>query len=148
MKAIKKIDPYKRIRIPADMQNKLGWKIDDQILVETSGDKIILTKVENESETILDDQDDTKDDTSVTLQSKPKDRVQDILQYYKVPTKIDLLDDRDELNDKLCPKCRKPIEYSRFKFNGNYLCKDCRDKIRDTLYLDISKRLEEVNANE
>ena len=51
--------------------------------------------------------------------------------------KIDLLDTKDELNNQLCPRCRKPIEDSRFKLSGKYICRDCRNIIRDKMILDI-----------
>ena len=50
MKAIKKIDNYKRIRIPVEFQNHLGWKVNDEIEVKVVDNEIILTKVENVSD--------------------------------------------------------------------------------------------------
>ena len=181
MKAIKKIDNYKRIRIPVEFQNHLGWKVDDEIEVEVSGNEIILRKHENVSELNVDDQRSLKIETKEPLefsndgneednyveQSKEEDKEPtlkedltkidsihtklnkppSIKEYFKINSfeelheeskpKIDLLDTKDELNNQLCPRCRKPIEDSRFKLSGKYICRDCRNIIRDKMILDI-----------
>ena len=179
MKAIKKIDNYKRIRIPVEFQNHLGWKVNDEIEVKVVDNEIILTKVENVSDFNVVNQDNQKEDTQDN--EKPKDfslirpanlevpkidqhlesekslqKIQrneikekppTIKEYFKLNSveesheeskvKIDLLDEKDKLNHQLCPKCRKPIEDSRFKLDHKFICKDCRNKLKDKLYLDI-----------
>lgn len=137
MEAIKKVDNYKRVRIPVDMQNELGWKIGDSIKVEVQDNKIIMTKLENDSEDNLVTHEDTPDKTIIepqlpTLNSQIK---------VKQP-EIKLLDENQEdetLDELRCHQCGRKIGKSRFIINHGYVCRTCRNDLRDRLIADIKK---------
>lgn len=181
MKEIKKIDNYKRIRIPAEFQNHLGWKVGDEIEVEIVGNDIILRKHESTPDLTLELKksiqeeipkepiefsndgneennyiEQVKEETQEPIVEDNLNKVDSIHTKLNKPptieeyfnlmpkfkqkvtkTNLDSLDQKDELNNKLCTKCRKPIGTSRFKLNHTYICRDCRNKLKDKLYFEI-----------
>lgn len=194
MKEIKKIDNYKRIRIPVEFQNHLGWKVGDEIEVEIVGNDIILRKHESTPDLNLElkkpiqeeipkepiefsndgnEEDDyveqVKEETQEPIVEDNLNKVDSIHtklskpptieEYFNLSTtkveepkldkkvvriSLDLLDKKDELNDRLCPKCRKPIGTSRFKLNHMYICRDCRNRFRDKLCFEIMSKREKL----
>lgn len=137
MKIIKKLDKSNRICITAEVRDLLGWNINDELELETTSDnKIILSRVENspkdnlvtpETNSRLSDIINTIRPT-VNIKEKPKEESKPIE------------DLEDPLDKRLCYQCKKPIEKSRFIYNHGYICKGCRDKIRDKLMHDIKLR--------
>lgn len=137
MKIIKKLDKSNRICITAEVRDLLGWNINDELELETTSDnKIILSRVENSSKDDLVTQE-TNSRLSdilnavgpmVNIKEKPKEESKPIE------------DLEDPLDKRLCHQCKKPIEKSRFIYNHGYICKECRDKIKDRLMRDIILR--------
>ena len=179
MKEIKKIDNYKRIRIPVEFQNYLGWKVGDEIEVEVVSNGIILRKHESVSDFNVVSQDDTKeellnepiefsnygneedcyikqakDETKEPIIKDTLDKMNlihnklnkppTIEEYFKINSKLDL-NTEDELSNKSCSECGKPIGKCRFKLNHKYICKDCRNKFRDKLYFELLSKKERLS---
>ena len=146
MEVIKKIDTSSRIRIPIEMQHILNWKVNDYLKLEIVNNNIILSKCNSTSDQkeLIEfpnngDEENNyikqvKEESEYNLTRTENIKIPNISQLFNKP-KIDLLDNKDELNDRLCPKCRQVIENSRFKLNNTYICRDCRDKLRDEIYL-------------
>lgn len=141
MKIVKKLDDSNRICIGAEIRDLLGWKRFDEIEVETVGNEIILRKLENTPKLNVDTQKKPKEPTLIRDENT---RIPSIETYFKINSKLDLLDTKDKLNDTLCPKCRKPIENSRFKLDGKYICRDCRNKLKNKLYFEILNKKEKL----
>lgn len=143
MEAIKKVDNYKRVRIPAEMQNELGWKIGDQIKIEIEGNKIIMTKIENESEDDLVTQKDISEESLIKARLPSLNDINNVKlnPYNQREIRLSNEDTNDEALDNLrCPECGNRIGKSRFILNNNYICRPCRNNLRDKLIADIKSR--------
>lgn len=141
MKIIKKLDKSNRICITAEVRDLLGWNINDELELETTSDnKIILSRVENSPKDNLVTQETNSKLNAIINAVEPTVNIKEKL---KVESKVehkDTEDLEDPLDKRLCHQCKKPIEKSRFIYNHGYICKGCRDKIRDKLMHDIKLR--------
>lgn len=137
MKIIKKLDKSNRICITAEVRDLLGWNINDELELETTSDnKIILSRIENSPKDDLVTQETNSRLNTIINAVEP---TVNIKEKPKVESK-DTEDLEDPLDKRLCHQCKKPIEKSRFIYNHGYICKGCRDKIRDKLMHDIKLR--------
>lgn len=137
MKIIKKLDKSNRVCITAEVRDLLGWNINDELELETTSDnKIILSRIENSPKDNLVTQETNSRLNNIVNAVEP---TVDIKEKSKVESK-DIEDLEDPLDKRLCHQCKNPIEKSRFIYNHRYVCKECRDKIRDKLMRDIILR--------
>lgn len=152
MKIIKKLDKSNRVCITAEVRDFLGWNINDELELETTSDnKIILSRVENSSKDDLVTQEtnsrlsDILNVVGPMVNIKEKPKVESKIES-KIESKVECKDteDTEDLEDpldkRLCHQCKKPIEKSRFIYNHGYICKECKDKIKDRLMRDIILR--------
>lgn len=145
MKIIKKLDKSNRVCITAEVRDLLGWNINDELELETTSDnKIILSRVENSPKDNLVTPEtnsrlsDIINAVGPTVNIKEKPKVES-----KIESKVEskpIEDLEDPLDKRLCHQCKKPIEKSRFIYNHGYICRECKDKIKDRLMRDIILR--------
>lgn len=137
MKIIKKLDKSNRVCITAEVRDLLGWNINDELELETTPDnKIILSRTENSPKDNLVTQETNSRLNAIINTVEP---IVNIKEKPKVEHK-DTEDLEDPLDKRLCYQCKKPIEKSRFIYNHGYICKECRDKLKDKLMRDIKLR--------
>lgn len=127
----KKVDANYRVSIPKEFTDKLNWSIGDEIKVFVEDNKIILARKENALEVNL-----------VPQEKKP--RLNNILSVVKdkipaleesTPIKIN----KNPVEDR-CHQCLGKLNGSKFLLNGRYICRKCRNTLRDELVFEITHR--------
>ena len=122
MKAIKKIDNYKRIRIPVEFQNHLGWKVNDEIEVKVVDNEIILTKVENVSDFNVDAQDSIEKESEEPLEFSNNGNKED--NQYKSDQ------DRETAGHGFSSDFLKNVQLQEFHQRIKHICNHQSDKNR------------------
>lgn len=132
MSISRKVDNSYRISIPLEYLEKLNWSVEDKVEVSVENNKVILVRQENASEVNLMPQEDGS--RLGKMLSIVKDTSIPALEE-SVPIKIN----RNPVADR-CHQCLGKLGDSRFKLNGRYICRKCRDVLRDELIFDITHR--------
>ncbi len=137
---IGKVGDGNRVTIPAEIRHNLNISIGDNLNISVDGNKIILEKEENDSESGLNNiENENKSSLQKTLEESQNDET-----YW----------DRGVLKHKVIletnkePKCScgNDLGDSKFLINGELVCRNCRDALRDHLIMEINyrKRLEQA----
>lgn len=131
----KKFDNSYRIILPAEMLAKLELKTGDEVELKLQDNKIIIANPENVSE----------------VKSEPpvvESRLDNIISLIsKEDTKVPAVEEGEpiRLNRKYrletrCHQCLSDLGESKFKLNGGFICRSCRDALRDQLIFDIANK--------
>lgn len=132
MSISRKVDSSYRISIPLEYLEKLNWSVEDNIKISVENNKVILVRKENALEVNL-------------MPSEKESRLNNILLVTKdisipaleesIPIKIN----KNPVSDR-CHQCLGKLEGSKFLLNGRYICRKCRNALRDELVFYITHR--------
>lgn len=131
MNIYRKVDVNYRVSIPKEFADKLNWSIGDEIKVFVEDNKIILARKENALEVNLVPQE--KEPRLNNILSVVKDKIPALEE--STPIKIN----KNPVEDR-CHRCLSKLNGSKFLLNGRYICRKCRNTLRDELIFEITHR--------
>ena len=122
-----------RVTIPAEIRHNLNISMGELLNISVDGNKIILEKEEDDSEDGLSDQNKSK--LQKVLEESEKDK----------PIWDRDKKKRETEGPKKC-SCGNDLEDSKFIINGEYVCKACREDLKDHLLVNLryQKRLRQI----
>lgn len=166
----KKIDDYYRVLIPKEFRDQLNLTKGDPIKLTCEDNKIILTKIENVPEFILEDQKyeiESVKDIPLDKNQPDKSRLQEMIEslpygnkYWEngiLKTKVDESiqentesEETEDSSIRICPLCKGKVEPDRkLMVNDEVICKACSLELREQLKRDAAyyKRLNTLDVN-
>ena len=132
MKIRRKVDSSFRVHLPKEFLEQLNWNKGDYVKLYVKSNKIILVREEDLTEVNL---------MLHKHNSKPKIKT-------NIENKIPAVEDSKTIKinknpiEQRCHKCLKKLEGSKFILNGRYICRRCRDALKEELISDIIHRKE------
>ena len=166
---IRKLDKEFQIRLVEELRKPLNLDRYDKVNVEVDGNRLIITKLEDEPEVnlvppvnerlnniietfkdkpVLEhivDLDETKEVRIIPETKRKKDRISYDLPDFKGTDIIQVLDNRDNVSDDYteiirCGRCSKLVEPNcNIKINGKLICRDCIIDFKNQLKRDIKR---------
>ena len=127
----RKVDDYYRIYIGAELCKELKFLNKADINIYTDNDTIIIKRKNT-----------PKDIENIVSEAKPNKLVVKTSVAKKV-AKIKEVKNK-ALNNTTCSLCDRKIGISRFILNDEYICRKCRDKLKDSMFKKFSKRRNEL----
>lgn len=138
---IKKVDNNYRVLIPIELREKVGISKGQYLNLNLVDGNIVISKL-NKNQKIESNTSKNKKSTIKNLKKKISKPVKKTVSRLSDITLLDMdlpkVKQLLKTPEGLCFKCRRQLNSSKFKINGNYVCKTCRDKLRDSIIKEMA----------